>query len=550
MTDEDEDERKRKKRLKKQAKKKRLHIATQTDSTKLQHSRAKSSKLNSKFLTALLTGISRAFPYLPKGEEGLFDKYMDVFFKVVYTASFNKACQALSLLLKIMVAQKSVSDRFYSSLYFMLVHPELHTSSKLALFFNVLFGALRRDHSVPRVRAFIKRLLQQAVHEQAHFACSALVVVSELIRVHTKVRDMLEVPEEFVEKKPKEETQTKRLKANVDADDDADAGENGENDDGEVEEPKVASAAVSDHAEERAHQLAQLEKLMAGGVLESFGETDADMQKKAQVASVVAQGPGSMGMYNPLKENPLRANADNSCAWELLMLVQHSHPSVAIFARQILKLEPIKYDGDPLLDFSLGAFIDRYAYRAPKKLGQRVPAEHEMKFSKKRAPFSMQAPAVDSKQFAAQDPDEVRPEEKFMYNFVSKRAKRERRASELAHVRELELEGAVPGDNDDFDDDEAEMLLGEEGSFLDDDENEEGDIPIDSYDSFDDEDDDDDEDEMERSDDFMWEEDALTNAFGKVDEREKEREREQGFEQKRMEKLEQRGKKKKKKNRK
>lgn len=89
-------------------------------------------------LTALLTGVGRAFPYLSPGEESMFDDHVATFFKVVYTASFNKACHALALLLKIQIARGQVSDRFYQALYFMLLHPELRISSKQALFLNVL----------------------------------------------------------------------------------------------------------------------------------------------------------------------------------------------------------------------------------------------------------------------------------------------------------------------------------------------------------------------------------------------------------------------------
>jgi hypothetical protein len=81
-------------------------------------------------LTALLTGVSRAFPYLEKGQESMFDDHIATFFKIIYTTSFNKACHALSLLLKIQIARGEVSDRFYQALYFLLLHPEVRSSSK------------------------------------------------------------------------------------------------------------------------------------------------------------------------------------------------------------------------------------------------------------------------------------------------------------------------------------------------------------------------------------------------------------------------------------
>ena len=556
-TDElDLDEKRKRKRAKKQAKKQRMRQLAGTNSKKLQHTRATPSKLNSKQLTVLLTGISRAFPYLAPGAEAMFDKYMDTFFKVVYTASFNKACLALSLLLKIMVAQKNLQDRLYTSLYYMLLNPELRTSSKQALFLNVLYGALRRDKSVPRVRAFVKRILQSAVHDQANFVCSALIVVSELLRVHKDIADMVLEPEIYVvpaEKKPRHDGKEGAQ--------DEQEEEEEEQVEGIEEKEKEKDEAIvvepTEHANERAHQLAQLEALFggAGGAMEEEPDIAIVPVSSIERSQVQAAVSGDAGMYNPLKENPLRANADNSCAWELLMLVQHAHPSVAIFARQILNLEPIKYDGDPLLDFSMASFVDRYAYRAAKTADRRAPAEHEMRFDKKRSAFSRSAPSVNTKEFAELPEDQVRPEERFMHMHRSRKMRSE------SKKREREAERGGEGDEgDEIDDDEFNNLMEEEdGSMFEDEDIDFDGIEGMDYDNDEDVMDDyDDDDELdlsgesdesdesdvdpagELSDEFMWEDDGLTNAFGKADEaeekREKDREKEQKWQRKREEK--------------
>ncbi len=500
LDDDDDDEKEEdpqaKKKAQKKAKKKRkLRAQAQTSSSKLQHLRSKSSKLNSKMLTALLTGVARAFPYLEKGQEGMFDSQMDTFFKVIYTSSFNKACHALSLLLKIMVARGSVSDRFYQAIYFMLIHPDLRGSSKQALFLNVLYGAMRHDTSIARVRALVKRLMQVALHERSNFVCAALVVISETARVHSEVREMItkaETPEEDVV-----------VKAAAVA----------------------ATDKASEFADERAHQLAQLRALKGIDGEDDEGGAKGNKGKGAR---------SDRKVYNPLKENPLRANADNSCAWELLLLAEHNHPTVALFANQLLSLSLIKYDGDPLLDFSLSSFLDRFAYKAPKKNPKRLPADHEMKFDKERLSFAAIAPAVDSREFVSQSEANVRPEERFMFEHMraradQKRAEEEERGEKFGEGEDEEDELLMEDDDEDMGDievgdidydegdDDVDDLGGDEELFGDDDDLEDDDL-----------------DEGDGSgagsgaeDDYMWADDGLVAAFDRDEEQaEKEAEEE------------------------
>lgn len=63
---------------------------------------------------------------------------------------------------------------------------------------------------------------------------------------------------------------------------------------------------------------------------------------------------------------PLFAEASRACWWELLPLASHAHPSVAAFARSLLAGSHVVYDGDPLRDITLPAFLDKFIQRKPK----------------------------------------------------------------------------------------------------------------------------------------------------------------------------------------
>lgn len=49
-----------------------------------------------------------------------------------------------------------------------------------------------------------------------------------------------------------------------------------------------------------------------------------------------------------------------------MVLASHVHPSVATMARTILSGLNIVYDGNPLNDFSLSAFLDKFMEKKPK----------------------------------------------------------------------------------------------------------------------------------------------------------------------------------------
>ncbi|GAU39403.1 hypothetical protein TSUD_323510 [Trifolium subterraneum] len=60
-------------------------------------------------------------------------------------------------------------------------------------------------------------------------------------------------------------------------------------------------------------------------------------------------------------------NADRVSWWELLVLASHAHPSVSTMARTLLSGANIVYNGNPLNDLSLTAFLDKFMEKKPKQ---------------------------------------------------------------------------------------------------------------------------------------------------------------------------------------
>ena len=232
-----------------------------------------------------------------------FGEHIDTLFRIARTATFNKSVQAFQLLYHFMAANDSLSDRFYTALYERIMAPEALVTNKQSLFFNIVYKSLRSDPSAPRVAAIAKRLLQLCAYAPAPFAAACLIMVSELMKEKPQLKAMA-------------------VHAVDDDDDEAEANE--------------------------------------GHSSSSF--------KEAQVLDLdEARESKRPGAYKPMKRDPRFTNADKTCLWELHTLTLSYHPSIAKFAETILNGEPIHYAGDPLLNFTLVNFLDRFAFKNPKK---------------------------------------------------------------------------------------------------------------------------------------------------------------------------------------
>lgn len=109
-----------------------------------------------------------------------FSDYMETLFKITHAGTFNTSIQALQLILQISQSRKTVADRCYRTLYDSLYDTRLVTSSKQAMYLNMLFKAIKADDKSARVKAFVKRLLQMLSLHQPPFICGALYLLGEV----------------------------------------------------------------------------------------------------------------------------------------------------------------------------------------------------------------------------------------------------------------------------------------------------------------------------------------------------------------------------------
>lgn len=163
-----------------------------------------------RLLAGILTGIRRVFPFTTLTSSAL-DQHLDTLFRITHTHSFNIAVQALQLIFQVAIGSSSdgetargfsphVADRYYRILYDSLLDSRLATTSKQAMYLNLVYKSMKADTDSERVKAIVKRLCQVLNLQEPPFIVGALVLLSELFRAKPGLRAMLtEAEDEGIE---------------------------------------------------------------------------------------------------------------------------------------------------------------------------------------------------------------------------------------------------------------------------------------------------------------------------------------------------------------
>ncbi|KAF2266795.1 CBF-domain-containing protein [Lojkania enalia] len=154
-------------------------------------------EMREKLISAVLTGVNRAFPFA-KTDDEKFEEQLNTIFEVAHSSNFNTSIQAMILIQQISATRHYSADRFYRTLYESLLDPRLITTSKHILYLNLLYRALKADLSIKRVKAFVKRLLQIIHMHEPPFICGVLYLVNELITTFPSIKSMLTTAEDNV----------------------------------------------------------------------------------------------------------------------------------------------------------------------------------------------------------------------------------------------------------------------------------------------------------------------------------------------------------------
>eukprot|EP01041_Mallomonas_annulata_P004588 gene4588-9117_t len=362
----------------------------------------KQEESGSKLLSMLLNGINRAFPHLT--DKASIATHLDAIFRIVHSATFTTATRALILISHIAFpsttsSNKVMSDnnkkadlqsknkdtinnnkgskdvakedkskvdiemdllnRYYRALYSKLLSDEICTRTHNSIFLNLLYRSIKRDPSDIRAMSFLKRLAIVSTHSAAHIAAALLLLISEVFRTRESFMAIVSVTDDEV---PLMDSTTTQSVATDDKDRDDD--ENNSNN------------------------------------MHIFGS------------------------YDGSKREPLFAAKSTPALWELSLLRNHFHPSVKAFARCLVTDETnhlISFQGDPTEDFNLSSFLNRFAYKNPKKQ-QIEKATNKSQIKNNNNKLNTEIP-VNSIEFQLKNANEIAPDKAFFYKYFGSHSK-------------------------------------------------------------------------------------------------------------------------------
>ncbi|RIA92621.1 CBF/Mak21 family-domain-containing protein [Glomus cerebriforme] len=384
--------------------------------------------VDSKMIAALLTGINRSYNFA-QIDNTVYEKHLDVLYRITYVGTFNISIQALMLIFKVSSEREPFSERFYRALYHSLLDPRLIKSSKHALYLNLLYKALKSDPVLARVKAFLKRLVQICGHHEPHFICGALYLLAELIIARPNLRPFVVQHE------------------NRDKDNDDKSSE--KNDDSSSKNINLST----------------------------------ESQKNDK-------------QYDARKRDPQYSNADNSRLWELIAFTKHFHPTVALYATQIINEQPI--NGQPELHLHTTThFLDKFVFRNPKKydkikgsnplLQPTVTSEPGKVVIKKGTGISKNELNVNSKEFWTMELKDVPVDQIFFHKYFTQKhaGKNLQKVKKKKQHSEEDFPFVELGEGSDDENEIWEAMKSEMPFELDSDlENEEGDYDIDDLENF------------------------------------------------------------------
>ena len=103
------------------------------------------------------------------------------------------------------------------------------------------------------------------------------------------------------------------------------------------------------------------------------------------------------------------------------MIGSHFHPTSKLFTEKILANEPVEYDGNPLDDFTVKRFLDRFVFRNPKQnvKNTRKPLDSRTKVFGREHIKSGQA--LGEKELLEQPKAAIPADEQYIYQFLQQK---------------------------------------------------------------------------------------------------------------------------------
>eukprot|EP01080_Neovahlkampfia_damariscottae_P012941 gene12941-7521_t len=317
-----------------------------------------------RLIGCVLAGIYRAITFSTLNSQDYIEN-IETLFKIARISQFNVAVESMRVIWAIVESSgdPKLNSRYYTLLYDKLLDKGMRSSSKIQIFLNLFLKSVKADSNIVRSKAIVKRLLQSSLCTDASYTCSCLIILREVFLYKPALKTLLS---------EKEDQHSKKKKLNEEDEDDEE-------------------------------------------YYEDKDEENESMDFKFNAEKKNEKKETFKYLYNPKEIRPQESGADSTCLWELALLRDYYHPSAAKFSELIMgNARTLNYDGNPLQDFSLTSFLDKFNYKQPK-------APKKSNYVKSNNLLVLSKPLVNSKEFLETPSKLIREDEKFYFKYMKQR---------------------------------------------------------------------------------------------------------------------------------
>ncbi|VVC42505.1 Armadillo-type fold,Armadillo-like helical,CCAAT-binding factor [Cinara cedri] len=353
----------------------------------------KTGAIDSRLIGALLVGVNKSYPHV---KSGIQPEQIQTMYKIVHLAPFNISLQALLL-----IRQLENNDRYYTALYKKISDERLISTSHQAIFIHLIYKSILDDECKERMVSFMKRIFQMCLYCPVPLVSGIFCMTSRLMKKHKGIIGKSKFEDIKTLIIPKTSTiLTEKIK---------------------VDEEKYFDVVQSN-----------LTDLTQSPQPSSWYHVKAPQITEPQVSQVLKERE-IKNYYDYTARNPKFAGGEYAILAELVSLSRHYHPTVATFASRIIAGKSIYYDGNPLADFTLLHFLDRFSFKNPKKPRQDQGEENEELFRsvgtsrKHYVPKGLKGMSVVSEEYLRHEEKQIPLDEVFLYKYLKQRPKQNKK---------------------------------------------------------------------------------------------------------------------------
>lgn len=358
----------------------------------------KTGAIDSRLMGALLIGVNKSYPHV---RAGIQPEQIQTMYKIVHLSPFNISLQALLL-----IRQLENNDRFYGALYRKIFDERIITTSHQAICIHLIYKSIWDDTCMERMVAFMKRIFQMCLYFPVPLTCGIFCMTSRLMKKHKGIIGKSKFEEVKIEAVPKP--------------------------------PAILNSPIKEEVEEEKYFDVQTNLTDSSQTPQQsswYHVKTPQTIKEPEIVTprVVVKEKEIKTFYDYTARNPRFAGGEHAILAELIPLSRHYHPTVATFASRILTGKSIYYDGNPLADFTLLHFLDRFSFKNPKKPRPGQGEEKEELFRsvgssrKHYVPKGLKSMSVVSEEYLRHEEKQIPLDEVFLYKYLKQRPQQKKK---------------------------------------------------------------------------------------------------------------------------